>query len=93
MIKSRIVIRTHERSDIIHIMKINRLILNDSDTAQLSFKDQVKSNDYQITILVVEELPWVIIKQNGKVVFNDMMKSIDGLKIFFEERLYTYLQL
>ncbi len=86
-------INSHERSDIIHIMKINRLTLSDSDTAQLSFNGQVKGNDYQITILVEEHLPWVIIKQNGKVIFNDMMKSIDDLKIFLEERLYTYLQL
>lgn len=38
---------TYERSDIIHIMKMNRLTLSDSDTAQLEFNGQVKGKDYR----------------------------------------------
>ena len=82
---------TYERSDIIHIMKMNRLTLSDSDTAHLQFNGLIKEKGYQITILVVEDLPWVSIKQNGEVIFEDTVKSIDDLKIFLEERLYLYL--
>lgn len=85
-------ITPYERSDLIHIMKMNRFILIDSDTAQLEFVGQVKGNDYRVTILVVEDLPRVSVKQNGKAVFNDTVKSIDDLKIFLEERLYKYLE-
>ncbi len=83
---------TYERSDIIHIMKMNRFTLNDSDTAHLEFSGQVKGKDYRITILVVEDLPQIFIKQNGKMVFEDTVKSIDDLKIFLEEQLYKYLE-
>lgn len=83
---------TYERSDIIHIMKMNRLILNDSDTAHLEFSGQVKGKDYRVTILVIEDLPQFSIKQNGEVIFEDMVKSFDDLKIFLEERLYLYLE-
>ncbi len=82
---------TYERSDIIHIMKMNRLILSDSDTAHLEFSGQVKGKDYRVTILVVEDLPQVSIKQNGEVIFEDTVKSVDDLKIFLEERLYLYI--
>jgi hypothetical protein len=82
----------YERSDIIHIMKMNRLTLSDSDTAQLEFSRQVRGKDYRITILVVEDLPRVSIKQDGEVVFEDAVKSVDDLKIFLEERLYKYLE-
>ena len=85
-------ITADERSDIIHIMKMNRLTLIDSDTAHLRFNGQVKGKDYRITILIIEDLPAVIIKQNGATVFDDTVKSIDDLKIFFEERLYKYLE-
>ncbi len=81
----------YERSDIIHIMKMNRLTLSDSDTAQLEFSGQVRGKDYRITILVVEDLPRLSIKQNEELVFEDAVKSIDDLKIFLEERLYKYL--
>lgn len=57
-------ITAYERSDIIHIMKINRFTLSDSDTAHLQFNGQSKSTDYEITILVVENSPTIIIKQN-----------------------------
>ncbi len=82
----------YERSDIIHIMKMNRLTLSDSDTAHLSFNGQVKGKDYQITILVVEDQPRVSIKQDGEVIYNETVKSVDDLKIFLEERLYKYLE-
>jgi hypothetical protein len=82
----------YERSDIIHIMKMNRLTLSDSDTVQLEFSGQVRGKNYRITILVVEDLPRVSIKQNEELVFEDVVKSIDDLKIFLEERLYKYLE-
>ncbi len=83
---------TYERSDIIHIMKMNRLTLSDSDSAQLEFSGQVSGKNYRIRILVVEDLPRISIKQSGEVVFEDTVKSIDDLKIFLEERLYLYLE-
>ncbi len=82
---------TYERSDIIHIMKMNRLALIDSDTAQMEFGGQVKGKNYQITILVVENLPQIFIKRDGEVIYSETIKSIDDLKIFLEERLYKYL--
>jgi len=82
----------YERLDIIHIMKMNRLALTDSDTAHLEFDGQVKGKNYRITVLVVEDLPRVFIKRDGEVVFEDTVKSIDDLKIFLEERLYKYLE-
>ena len=85
-------ITAYERSDLIHIMKMNRFTLNDSDTAQLEFGGQVKGKDYQINILVVEDLPQVFLKRDGEVVFNETVKSVDDLKIFLEERLYKYLE-
>ncbi len=83
---------TYERSDIIHIMKMNRLTLSDSDTAQMEFSCQVKEKNYRITILVVEDLPQIFIKRDGEVIYSETIKSIDDLKIFLEERLYKYLE-
>ena len=83
---------SYERSDLIHIMKMNRLVLSDSDTAQLEFAGEVNGKDYRIKILVVEGLPQVSIKQNGQEIYSDTVKSIDDLKIFLEERLYKYLE-
>ncbi len=83
---------TYERSDIIHIMKMNRLTLSDSDTAQLEFGGKVKGKNYQITILEVEDLPQIFIKRDGEVIYNETISSIDDLKIFLEERLYKYLE-
>ncbi len=82
---------TYEHSDIIHIMKMNRLTLSDSDTAQMEFNGQVKGKNYRITILVVEDLPQIFIKRDGEVIYSETIKSIDDLKIFLEERLYKYL--
>lgn len=83
---------SYERSDIIHIMKMNRFTLSDSDTAQLEFSGQAKGKYYLIKILVVEDLPRISIERNGEAVFNDTVKSIDDLKIFLEERLYKYFE-
>ena len=85
-------ITPYERCDPLHKMKMNRFILSDSDTAQLEFGGEVKGKDYWITILVVEDLPQVLIKQGGEVVLNETVKSVDELKIFLEERLYKYLE-
>ncbi len=82
----------YERSDIIHIMKMNRQTLSDSDTAQLEFNGQVKRKNYRITILVVEDFPQIFIKQNGEMIYSETIKSIDDLKIFLEERLYKYFE-
>jgi hypothetical protein len=73
-------------------MKMNRLSLSDSDTAELCFNGQFKDKDYQITVLVLDDLPQVSIKQNGAIVLNETMKSIDDLKVFLEEQLYKYLE-
>ncbi len=83
---------TYERSDIIHIMKMNRLMLSDSDTVQLEFNGQVKGKNYRITILVVEDLPQIFIKRDGEIIYSETVKSIEDLKIFLEERLYKYLE-
>ena len=80
-------ITAYERSDLVHIMRMNRFTLNDSDTAQLEFGGQVKGKSYKIKILVVEDIPRISIEQNGAVVYTDTVKSIDDLKIFLEERL------
>ena len=85
-------ITSYERSDLIHIMKMNCFTLNDSDTAQLEFDGQVEGKSYKIKILVVEDLPRISIERNGEAVFNDTVKSIDDLKIFLEERLYKYFE-
>ncbi len=81
----------YERSDILHIMKMNRFKLADLDTAQLHFNSSLKGGDCQVTILVIDNLPSVTIKQEGKTVFSETVKSVDDLKIFLEERLYKYL--
>jgi len=83
---------TYERSDLIHILKMNRLTLSDSDTALLEFNGQVKGKNYRITILVVEDLPQIFIKRDGEVIYSETIKSIDDLKIFLEERLYKYFE-
>lgn len=85
-------ITTDERSDIIHIMKMNHLALIDSDSANLSFIGQIKGKDYQINVLVVEDMPRISIKQNSAILFIDTLRSIDDLKIFLEERLYKYFE-
>jgi hypothetical protein len=85
-------ITADERSDLIHIMKMNRLILADSDSAQLEFTGRVNDRDYRIKILAVESSPQLLIHSNGEVVCNENMRSVDDLKIFLEERLYRLLE-
>ena len=82
----------YERSDIIHIMKMNRFTLDDSDTAHLEFGGQLKGNSYRIKILVVEDLQRISIERNGEALYGDIVKSIDDFKIFLEERLYRYFE-
>ncbi len=93
MVKCKIMISSYERSDIVHIMRMNRLTLVDSDTAHLWFNSEVKGGNYEITISVAEDLPAIIIKRDGAVVLDDTVKSIDDLKIFLEERLYKYVEI
>lgn len=83
---------TYECSDIIHIMKMSRVMLSDSDSARLEFSGQVSGKNYWIIILIVEDLPRVSMKLSGATVFEDTVKSVDDLKIFLEERLYKYLE-
>jgi hypothetical protein len=81
----------YERDDLLHIMKTNRFVLQDMDTAQMSFTRQSNGENYEVAILVIEDLPSVTIKQNGKIKHSETPKSVDDLKIFLEERLYKYL--
>jgi len=92
VVKCEIMISSYEHSDIVHIMRMNRLTLVDSDTAHLWLNSEVKGKNYEITISVTEDLPAIIIKRNGIVVFDDTVRSIDDLKIFLEERLYKYVE-
>ncbi len=69
---------SYERLDIVHILKMNRLALTDSDTALLEFDGQVKGKDYRITILVVEDLPQVSIKTNGKEIYRKCLSRQMG---------------
>ncbi len=85
-------ISLHERSDLIHIMKINRLTLCEADTAHLTFDGQIAGSDYEVTVLVLEEAPSVVVKKSGKTVHSETVKSVDDLKIFLEEQLYQYLE-
>ena len=82
---------SYEHEDIIHIMRMNRFALIDSDTANLTFRGQIKENDFTVAILVVENEPQVTVKQNKSVILNETVKSVDDLKIFLEERLYQHL--
>ena len=58
-------ISAHERADLIHIMKVNRLTLIEADMAYLTFNEYASSIDYEITVLIVEDTPSVLIKKNG----------------------------
>lgn len=81
-------ITVDERIDLIHIMKMNRLSLADSDSAQMEFTGQVNNKNYRIKILVVESSPQLIIQSNGEVICNENLRSVGELKIFLDERLY-----
>lgn len=83
-------ITAYEQSDLIHIMKMNRLSLADSDSAQMEFTGQFSGKDYSVKVPAVESSPQLIIKEDGEVVCNETLRSIDDLKIFLEERLYQF---
>ena len=85
-------ISSYERSDLIHIMKMNRFSLTDSDTAHFTFSGSFKDKDFVVEILAAENEPQVIIEQNGALILREAVKSIDDLKIFLEERLYKHLE-
>jgi hypothetical protein len=87
-----VMISSYERSDLIHIMKMNRFILTDSDTAHLTFTGSFKEKDFVVEILAAENEPQIIIKQNQSVILSETVKSIDDVKIFLEERLYKHLR-
>ncbi len=84
-------ISSYERSDIIHIMKMNRFSLTDSDTAHFTFSGSFKEKDFVVEILAAENEPQVKIKQNSSILVSETVKSVDDLKIFLEERLYQHL--
>jgi 5-methylthioribose kinase len=80
-------ITSYDRTDLLHIIKLNRFMLQESDTAQLNFTRQISGEDYKIGILVIEDLPSVTIKRNGHIKNNEIPKSVDDLKLFLEESL------
>lgn len=82
---------SYERSDIIHIMKMNRFVLTESDSAQLLFGTRLNDKNYQVNILMIENHPQIIIKKDGRTAFNEIIKSVDDLKIFLEEKFYKFL--
>ena len=84
-------ITTYERSDLIHIMKMNRLSLADSDSAQLEFTGRINEKDYLVRILAVESSPQLVIESNGEEICRENLRSVDDLKIFLEERLYQFI--
>ena len=80
-------ITSYDRTDLLHIIKLNRFMLYESDTAQLNFTRQISGEDYEIGILVIEDLPSVTIERNGHIKNNETPKSVDDLKLFLEESL------
>ncbi len=84
-------ITSYERSDIIHIMKMNGFALIESDTARLTFSGSFEEKDFTVAILAVENEPQVTVKRNKSMILSETIKSIDDLKIFLEERLYRHL--
>lgn len=85
-------ISPYERSDLIHIMKMNGLTMADSGSARLEFAGQINGNNYRVKILAVESLLQLVVRFNGEVVCSEMLRSIDDLKIFLEEHLYKFLE-
>lgn len=83
---------SYERDDLIHIMKMNRLALQESDSAHLRFAGQLDQANYEVNIITVENLPTLIIKRDETISFQDTLRSIDDLKIFLDERLYQFLK-
>jgi len=54
----------------------------------MSFIQKINGEGYEISILVIEDLPSVTIRQNGEIKYSETQKSVDDLKPFLEERLY-----
>ena len=82
----------YEREDLIHIMKMNRLALQESDSAHLRFSGQFDQIEYEVSIITIENLPTLIIKREKTISFQDTLPSVDDLKIFLDERLYQFLR-
>lgn len=82
---------SYERDDIIHIMKMNRFVLTEADSAQLLFGGRINKQDFKVRILMIEHQPQTMIEKNGKRIFNKIIDSVDDLKIFLEEQFYKYL--
>lgn len=85
-------ISAHEKDDLVHIMKMNRFVLSESDSAHLLFDGKVSGSDYRVGVLMIENQPQTTIEKDGKRIFNELIKSIDDLKIFLEERFYQFLE-
>ena len=64
-------ISAYERSDLIHIMKMHHFALQDAHTAQLNFSALVKGKKYELNLLVIEDLPSVVIKQNADLLHSE----------------------
>ena len=73
-------------------MKMNRLSLQESDSAHLRFSGQFDRMNYEISITTVESLPILIIKREEAISFQDTLRSVADLKVFLDERLYQYLK-
>jgi hypothetical protein len=82
---------SYERDDLIHIMKMNRLALQESDSAHLRFSGQLNQSNFEVNIITVGGLPTLTIKREDTISFQDTLRSVDDLKIFFDERLYQFL--
>ena len=63
-------ISSHERTELIHIMRINRLALGEADTAHLTFNGRTGGSDYEITVLIVEDTPPVVIRKDDTLVYS-----------------------
>lgn len=83
-------ITSYERDNLLHIMNMNRFVLQEADSAQMNFVRKVNGKDYEISILIIEDLPSVTIKQNGQIKHSETLENVDDLTIFLEERLYRY---
>ncbi len=66
-----------ERSDLIHIMPINRPALGEADTAHLTFNGRTGGSEHEITVLIVEDTPSVVIRKDVPLVYSETVKSVD----------------
>ncbi len=81
-----------EGEEVIRLMKTNGFVLSEADSAQMEFSSRVKARDYRVTILVIEDLVTLMIKADREVLLDETTKTVADLKVFLEERLYTYLK-